>query len=66
MAKEKTYKLALTLSELEMVYLEFESCLGVGGEDPAFRTLRDKACEMLRKINRAAQLDGGQGEGEKA
>lgn len=51
MAPEKTYKMALTFSELQLIYLEFESCLGVGGEDPGFTTLRDKALAMLREIN---------------
>lgn len=51
MAREKTYKMAVTFSELQLIYLEFESCLGVGGEDPGFTTLRDKALAMLRDIN---------------
>jgi hypothetical protein len=51
MAREKKYKISLTFSELELLYLEFESCLGVGGEDPGFTTIRDKALAMLREIN---------------
>lgn len=54
MPKEKTFNLALTHSELDLVFLEFESCLGVGGEDPGFRTVRDKAVALLRKANAAA------------
>ncbi len=63
MAKEKKYKLALTLKELELVFLEFESCLGVGAEDPSFRSVRDKAVELLRSVEpaiRSAQEGGAE------
>lgn len=53
MAREKTYPIRLTKGELDLLFSDLSSALGVGAaeENPEFQTIHDKVVKVLQGIS---------------